>query len=266
MIAGIPASLEQADGSGAASRSSADRGRFAAPNAVAVGDEMLEARHIVIATGSTPRRLPFPGAELMITSDDVLSEREHCRASVLRRRRRDRARNSATSMPAPGVQVTDPRGAARGCSPVWTPMRPRSCARETERIGVAVHTGVEIERIERAGRGLRVVYEAGWRRTIEADRVVNGAGRVPDVDGLDLAAGQVPSERGALRGCLFALDIEPGRLGVRGCRRESRATVADCDVRRSDRRPQHRRRRQVRARLQWHSIVRLYVPALPASA
>ena len=52
-----------------------DHGRFAGPNAVAVGGETLEATHIVIATGSTPRRLPFPGAELMITSDDVLSER-----------------------------------------------------------------------------------------------------------------------------------------------------------------------------------------------
>src|ERR1700745_1529739 len=52
-----------------------DRGRFADPNAVAVGGEVLEAKHIVIATGSKPRRLPFPGAELMITSDDVLSER-----------------------------------------------------------------------------------------------------------------------------------------------------------------------------------------------
>jgi glutathione reductase (NADPH) len=52
-----------------------DHGRFAGPNAVAVGGETLEAKHIVIATGSTPRRLPFPGAELMITSDDVLSER-----------------------------------------------------------------------------------------------------------------------------------------------------------------------------------------------
>src|SRR5438132_4635399 len=52
-----------------------DRGRFAGPNAVAVDGEILEAKHIVIATGSKPRRLPFPGAELMITSDDVLSER-----------------------------------------------------------------------------------------------------------------------------------------------------------------------------------------------
>ena len=45
------------------------------PNAVAVGGETLKAKHIVIATGSMPRRLPFPGAGLMITSDDVLSER-----------------------------------------------------------------------------------------------------------------------------------------------------------------------------------------------
>jgi glutathione reductase (NADPH) len=45
------------------------------PNAVAVGGETLKAKHIVIATGSTPRRLPFPGAGLMITSDDALSER-----------------------------------------------------------------------------------------------------------------------------------------------------------------------------------------------
>src|SRR5712671_3362021 len=51
-----------------------DRGRFADRNAVAVNGETLEAKHIVIATGSKPRKLPFPGAELMITSDDVLSE------------------------------------------------------------------------------------------------------------------------------------------------------------------------------------------------
>lgn len=41
-----------------------DRGRFVGPNAVAVNGETLEAEHIVIATGSTPRTLPFPGAEL----------------------------------------------------------------------------------------------------------------------------------------------------------------------------------------------------------
>ena len=74
MISGIPASLgELMNRRGV--EVIRDHGRFAGPNAVAVGGETLEAKHIVIATGSTPRRLPFPGAELMITSDDVLSER-----------------------------------------------------------------------------------------------------------------------------------------------------------------------------------------------
>ena len=52
---------------------------FAGPDAIRVGDRVLKARHIVIATGSKPRPLPIPGAEHMITSDEMLSEREHCR-------------------------------------------------------------------------------------------------------------------------------------------------------------------------------------------
>src|SRR6266404_6124811 len=35
---------------------------FAEPNLIRVGDRELEARHIVIATGSKPRPLPIPGA------------------------------------------------------------------------------------------------------------------------------------------------------------------------------------------------------------
>jgi glutathione reductase (NADPH) len=71
--------------------------------------------------------------------------------------------------------------------------------RETERIGVAVHTGVEVRRIERAAERLRVVYEEGGsERTVEAERVVNGAGRVPNIGGLDLAAGGVQAEHGRI--------------------------------------------------------------------
>src|SRR5690242_13232615 len=51
------------------------RAAFVAPNAVKVGDRSLEARHVVIATGSKPRALPIPGAEQLTTSDAVLSER-----------------------------------------------------------------------------------------------------------------------------------------------------------------------------------------------
>src|SRR5262249_43044631 len=75
---------------GALGRLMADRGvevirgraAFAGPNAGRVGDPVIEARHIVIATGSKPRALPIPGADHLLTSDDVLSEREQPRAVV----------------------------------------------------------------------------------------------------------------------------------------------------------------------------------------
>jgi glutathione reductase (NADPH) len=75
MISHIPSSL---------GRLMADRGvevirgeaAFVGPNAARVGNRMIEARHIVIAKGSKPRTLPIPGADLMITSDDVLIERD----------------------------------------------------------------------------------------------------------------------------------------------------------------------------------------------
>src|SRR5439155_8290365 len=74
MISGIPASLGQLmERRGV--EVIRDRGRFVGPNAVSVGGETLEAKHIVVATGSTPRKLAFPRAELMITSDDVLNQR-----------------------------------------------------------------------------------------------------------------------------------------------------------------------------------------------
>ena len=48
---------------------------FSGPNAIRIGERRLQAKHIVIATGSKPRPLPIPGAEHMITSDEMLSER-----------------------------------------------------------------------------------------------------------------------------------------------------------------------------------------------
>lgn len=46
---------------------------FLSPSEVAVGDNVYSAPRIIIATGSRPASLPIPGAELAMTSDDLLS-------------------------------------------------------------------------------------------------------------------------------------------------------------------------------------------------
>lgn len=196
MIAGIPGSLEQL-----MQRRGVEvirgHGRFVGPHAVAVNDEMLETKHVVIATGSKSRRLPFPGAELMIGSDEVLSERVLPSSVVF-------VGGGVIAMEFSHVY------ARAGSQVTILEMLPRLLAgmdadavaqlhRETERIGVAIHTGVEVERVERAGERRRVIYrQGGSEQAMEVDRVVNGAGRVADIDGLDLVAGQVASERGRI--------------------------------------------------------------------
>src|SRR5207247_466665 len=63
----------------------------------------------------------------------------------------------------------------------------------------AVRTGVKIKRIEKVEKRLRITFEhEGREQAVEADRVINGAGRVPNVDTLDLAAGNVAHDRGRI--------------------------------------------------------------------
>src|SRR5215469_4193900 len=196
MIRGIPGSLAEV-----MNRRGVEvirkRGHFVGPNAVAVDGETLEAKHTVIATGSKPRRLPFRGAELMITSDDVLSEKALPEAVVFVGGGVIALEFSHVYVRA-GARVTILEVLPR----LLTNMDADAVAQlhsETERIGVAIHTGVEIQYVERAGDRLLIGYtEGGSEHAIEADRVVNGAGRIADLDGLDLSAGQVAMKRGRL--------------------------------------------------------------------
>ena len=64
--------------------------------------------------------------------------------------------------------------------------------RESERIGISIKTSVTVKAISKIQGRLQVRFEhEGREQTLDVDRAVNGAGRVANVDGLDLAAGNV---------------------------------------------------------------------------
>src|SRR6266700_2867340 len=168
---------------------------FAGPNLVRVGARELEAKHIVIATGSKPRPLPIPGAELMITSDEMLTERD-LPASVIFVGGGVISLEFGHVYARTGTDVT----ILEALPQLLPAMDADAVARlqtESERIGISVKTSVSVKRIEPADGRLRVVFaHDGAEHSAEADRIVNGAGRVANIDTLDLAAGYVEHVNG----------------------------------------------------------------------
>src|SRR5262249_36496016 len=70
---------------------------------------------------------------------------------------------------------------------------------ESERIGIRIMTGIDVKRIEDANGRLRAIFvHDGIGDAAEADRIVNGAGRIANIDGLDLETGGVEHDAGRI--------------------------------------------------------------------
>jgi glutathione reductase (NADPH) len=173
-------------------------GAFAGPNSVKLDDRTIDAKTIVIATGSKPRELPIPGAEHLITSDEVLSERS-LPGSVVFIGGGVIALEFSHVYARAGAKVTILETLPRLLSALDADAVDQLRA-ETERIGVTVRTSVTVKQIEKKDGRFRVVFEQdGKEHSTDADRVVNGAGRVADVEALDLAAGKVETDKGRVK-------------------------------------------------------------------
>ncbi len=164
--------------------------KFLGPNTLAVGDATIEADDIIIATGSKHRPLPIPGAELMITSDDIISERALPKEVIF-------IGGGVVAMEFSHVYVR--AGAKVTILEALPQLLPRmesdavaALRKETERLGVIIKTDVAVKEIRESGDRLSVVFEdQGETHSADADRVVNGAGRIANVDNLNLEAANV---------------------------------------------------------------------------
>lgn len=59
------------------------KGVFAGPHEVSIDGKTISAEKIIIATGSIPARPPIPGADLAITTDDLMHLKEQPRRFVV---------------------------------------------------------------------------------------------------------------------------------------------------------------------------------------
>jgi glutathione reductase (NADPH) len=173
------------------------RARFRGPRMVEVGGEMLEARFILIAAGAVPMRLGIPGEEHLKTSTDFLDLDTLPRRIVLVGGGYIAAEFSHVAVRA-GAEVTVLEQMDRILPQFdqdlvgW--LREKSAA-----LGIDLRLGTRVEKIEKTSTGFDVaVVSDGAASSVEADLVVHAAGRVPDLDRLDLDAGGVEHQKGRL--------------------------------------------------------------------
>lgn len=169
---------------------------FTGTNRLEVAGAEYDARHFLIATGAKPRPLDFPGHHHLIDSTEFLDLRT-LPARIL-------------FVGGGFISFEFAHIAARaGASPVIVDRGPRPLkafdpdlvqllVARGEQVGVEVRSATTITAVERTNSGYRVgVAHAGRSETIEVDLVVHGAGREPDLAGLDLnAAGVAWGARG----------------------------------------------------------------------
>lgn len=172
------------------------RARFVGPSSVQVNDDVLEGRYVVIATGQKPAGLKIPGVERLTTSDQFL-ELGELPKRILFIGGGYIAFEFAHVAARAGAQVTIVHRGARPLS-LFDPDLVDQIVKRTRELGVDVQLGAEVVSVERGSGQLIVCASAsGQKQTFEADMVVHAAGRVPEIDDLNLdGAGVERNARG----------------------------------------------------------------------
>jgi glutathione reductase (NADPH) len=173
------------------------RARFTGPSTLAVGNDVLEAEHILIAAGAEPVKLGIPGEEHLITNEEFLSLEQLPGRIVLVGGGYIAAEFSHIAAAA-GAQVTILHRGER----LLKHFDPDLVGWLTDKfraLGVEVRTGAAVEAIEPIDTGYRVhaSSEAG-RSYVDADCVIHAAGRRPDLAALDLEAANVAMQDGTI--------------------------------------------------------------------
>ncbi len=192
-IDGVPESFEQSL-TGRGIDVVYGKGRFVDGHTVEVDGKRYTGRKILVATGSRPRPLPIPGMEHAITSDDLL-ELDRRPESLVFVGAGVIAFEFSHVLARAGTRVTLLEVMPRPLPALDEDAVARLTA-ATEALGVQILTGVKVDGITEDGGKLTVAYTDGngIEASIEAESVANGAGRIADLDDLNLEAAGIEHE------------------------------------------------------------------------
>ena len=170
------------------------RAHFVDRTSVQVDGDTLVGRHVVIATGARHAPLEIPGEEQLTTSTQFL-ELEDLPRRIVFVGGGYIAFEFAHIAARAGAQV---QVLHRGSRPLkqFDPDLVSQLVQATRELGVEVRLNTAVAAIERQGDHLLVHARTGAQEhTVEADLVVHAAGRVPEIDDLELEVAGVSHEK-----------------------------------------------------------------------
>ena len=175
-----------------------DRARFVDPTALQIGDQILEGRYVVVATGAVSRPLRIPGEQYVITSEQFL-ELEKLPGRIVFIGGGYISFELAHIALRAGAEATILH---RGERPLegFDPDLVEQLVRKTTRLGGRVEVNIEVTAIEESANKFTAKASTGsGQEEFEADLVVHGAGRVAEIDDLNLVGAGVQAEARGVR-------------------------------------------------------------------
>jgi len=174
---------------------------FENENTVVVGEDLLRGVYIFIATGSKPRKMDIPGEEYLTSSEEFMETGELPERIVfvgggyISFEFAHIARRAGSDV----VILHRSKRVLKGFDPDLADM----LLEASEAVGIEVLTENPVVAVEKEGDRLLVRTEFKTEshsktHTFVADMVVHGAGRVPDIEDLQLENAGIRLENGAI--------------------------------------------------------------------
>jgi glutathione reductase (NADPH) len=170
--------------------------RFIDAETLHIGTADYKTRYVIIAAGAIPGKLPIDGAQHMITSDDFLDLE-----SLPRRIAFIGGGFISFEFAHFAARLGSSKGNIHILEANDRPLGPfdedmvAQLVRSSVSDGIQVHTGVSITSVAKNESGYTIHFTSG--RPLAVDLVVNGAGRIPNIEPLHLdAAGVTSSKKG----------------------------------------------------------------------
>jgi dihydrolipoamide dehydrogenase len=180
------------------------------------GTQTLEARHIIVATGSEARMLPGlqPDPEFILTNIEILDLTAIPRSLIVIGAGAVGV-EFASMFRRFGTEVT-----VIEMLPRMVPVEDEDVSKELERNfrkqKIRVETGARAENIVKTGKGVRLTLtiKEGKQEEIEAEKLLVAVGRKPNTDAIGLENTRVELDRGFIRVDPHQQTAEPGVYAI----------------------------------------------------